>query len=43
MSHWENVVKMVHTALQEGRMEEEAKWRLVLLIPKGTGTTVVYA
>ena len=37
MLHWNKVVVLVQTAIQEGRMAEEATWKEVVLIPKGGG------
>ena len=34
-SNWERMVELVHTASGEGRLEEEATWQAVVLIPKG--------
>ena len=37
MSYWKKVVVLVHTALQEGRLSEEAMCQVVVLITKGGG------
>ena len=31
------VVELIHTALREGELAEEATWQAVFLIPKGVG------
>ena len=37
MTHWEKVVALVRAAFGEGRLEEEATWKAVVLISKGKG------
>ena len=38
LSHWKKVVALVQVDFHEGRLEEEATWQAVILIPKGVGT-----
>ena len=36
-SNWEIVLELVQTVFRGGRLEEEAIWQAVVLIPKGGG------
>ena len=35
MSHWKSVVVLMQTDFQEGRLEQESSWQVVVIITKG--------